>query len=155
MRNREHYERRSDIDELYARGNKPAPPASQKYNIVYVNATGTPPAPGVPTFASPYTAKPFDKVICDTSAEDIVINLPTLALGEFVGVADDSATGSGGLMAHTITVSSGGQDMDQPPPNNGTFVGSFVFGPGTTYWLASGQDYTWYNGGSSGGLLLE
>ena len=123
-------------------------------NIVYVNATGTPPTPGITTHATPYTAKAFDWVICDPSVVAIQINLPTLTAGQWVSVAHDSATN----FAHAITATPNSADTDQPAPLNGTFVPALTFGPGTTYWTppsAVGMRVQFYNGGSPSGLLLE
>ena len=49
--------------------------------------------------------------------------------------------------------------LAQPPPNNAAaFISPFVYGGATAVFngeLARGMDCTWFNGGSSGGYLLE
>jgi hypothetical protein len=103
---------------------------------------------------SPYAAAANQTIVVDASGGAVVINLPTLGLGQFVQVAQDSNT----ALTSTITVKPpAAGHIDQPPPVNGTFVTSFVFGPGTNWVTPSalGMDLTWYNGGSAGGYLLE
>ena len=116
-------------------------------NIVRVNFAGTAGAR-----ATPYNANPFDTVVVDASGGNIVINIPVLASGQFVQVAQDSNT----ALTHTITVNAVA-NLDQPPPSNGTFTASFVMGPGTNWTTpdALGMDLLWYNGGSAGGYLLS
>ncbi len=123
------------------------PAGPQAFSVVRVNFAGTGGA-----HATPYTASPADYVVVDASAGAIVVNLPALTSGQKVTVQQDSAT----AFTHTITVNPNSGDLDQPPPDNGTFVTSFVFGPGTTWTSpdALGMALTWFNGGSSGGLLL-
>jgi hypothetical protein len=124
--------------------------APQHMNVVRVNSGGTGGAR-----PSPYNANPFDSVVVDTSTGNVVVNLPTLATGQFVQVAQDSNTS---FTTYTITVNPPASGhLDQPPPSNGTFVTSFVFGPGTTWTAPSalGMDLLWYNGGSAGGYLLS
>jgi len=103
---------------------------------------------------SPYAASANQTIVVDASGGAVVINLPSLGLGQFVQVAQDSNT----AFTNTITVNPpAAGHLDQPPPVNGTFVTSFVFGPGTNWVTPSalGMDLTWYNGGSAGGYLLE
>ena len=103
---------------------------------------------------SPYAAAVNQTIVVDASGGAVVINMPTLGLFQYVSVAQDSNT----ALTNTITVNPpAAGHLDQPPPSNGTFVTSFVFGPGTN-WVtpaALGMDLTWYNGGSAGGYLLE
>ena len=102
---------------------------------------------------SPYAAAANQTVVVDVSGGAVVVNLPSLGLGQFVQVQQDSNT----AFTSTITVNPVSGSLDQPPPSNGTFVTSFVFGPGTNWVTPSalGMDLTWYNGGSAGGYLLE
>lgn len=115
-----------------------------QFNVVRVNFGGTGGAQ-----ASPYAAKPQDFVIADSSAGAIVINYPLLTQGQWVSVMQDSAT----AFTNTITCNPHAGDLDQPPPDNGTFVASFVMGPATP-WTAKGMRVQHFNGGSAGGLLL-
>jgi hypothetical protein len=104
---------------------------------------------------SPYSAAPNTFVIVDASAGNVVVNMQALALGQAIGVAHDSNTS---LAAHTITVNPSSGNLDQPPPNNGTFVASFVFGGATPTFSGPsvvGLSVIWYNGGSAGGLLRQ
>ena len=111
-------------------------------NVVYVTGPAT------------VTAVPLTTYVVSTAAGAVTINLPTLALGQWVQVQQDSNT----AFTNTITVNGpGATKLDQPPPLTGTFISPFVFGPGTN-WVtpaALGMDLTWYNGGSAGGYLLE
>lgn len=118
-----------------------------KLSIVRVNATG---ASGAQ--ASPYAAKVYDTVIVDASLGPVVVNLPALTLGQWVRVQQDSGT----ALTSTITVNPSSGNLDQPPPDNGTFVASFVYGPATSWTTPSalGMDLTWFDGGSASGLLL-
>ena len=104
---------------------------------------------------SPYAASANQTIVLDASGGAVVINLPSLGLGQFVQVAQDSNT----AFTNTITVNGpGATKLDQPPPLTGTFIGPFVFGTGAPQFTppaALGMDLTWYNGGSAGGYLLE
>lgn len=103
---------------------------------------------------SPVAAVPLTTYVVDSSGGPVVINFPALALGQWIQVQQDSNT----ALTNTITVNPpAAGHLDQPPPVNGTFVTSFVFGPGTNWVTPSalGMDLTWYNGGSAGGYLLE
>ena len=103
---------------------------------------------------SPYSAGANQTVVVDASAGAVVITAPTLGVGQYLQVEQDSNT----TFANTITVNwPGANNGDQPVPSTGTFVASFVFGPGTTWAPPSalGMGLTWYNGGSAGGYLLE
>ena len=111
-------------------------------NVVYVTGPAT------------ITAVPLTTYVVNASAGAVVINMPALALGQWIQVQQDSNT----AFTNTITVNPPASGhLDQPPPVNGTFVTSFVFGPGTNWVTPSalGMDLTWYNGGSAGGYLLE
>ena len=135
------------VPELFGGGGG-GTPTTPGLNIVRVNTGGTGGAQ-----ASPYTAKAFDWVICDASAGPIVVNLPALTSGQWVSVAQDGGT----AFNDTITINPASGDLDQPVPNNGTFVSSLVFGPGTRWTPPDAVDMRvqYYNGGSPGGLLLE
>ena len=108
----------------------------------------------VTSLTSPYNANPGDYVMVDSSAGAVIINLPVLGSLQGVDVEQDSAT----ALSNTITVNGPASvNVDQPPPNNGTFVASFVWGPGTTWAspVGLGMHLRWFNGGSSGGYSLQ
>lgn len=87
-------------------------------------------------------------VIADTSGGNVIVNLPTLTLGQYVTVEHDAATS---LASNTVTINGSGTNLQQTPPNNAVFSSSYVIsGP-----EAAGTSITWFNGGSSGGLLIH
>ena len=87
-------------------------------------------------------------VIADTSGGNVIINLPSLSLGQFVTITHDAATS---LASNTVTINGSGANLQQTPPNNAVFSPSYVIsGP-----EAAGTSITWFNGGSSGGLLIH
>jgi hypothetical protein len=121
-------------------------------NLVRVNSGGTGGAQ-----ASPYTAKPGDYVVVDTSTGSVVINLPVLASKQVVQVLHDQSTS---LAANTVTINGpGAVKLAQPAPNNAAaFISPFVYGGATAIFTgdtARGMDLTYVNGGSSAGYLLQ
>lgn len=129
------------------------------WNLVYVNSTGQGygisgvPAGGPGTYSlinyqkSPYNAKQGDYILCDASAGPIQINFPAeIKYGPIgISVQHDSST----ALNHAITIFAfdTNQSLDQPIPNNGTYVTSLIIGPGG--YLAPdaiGMRLEWYNG---------
>jgi hypothetical protein len=103
---------------------------------------------------SPFAAQAGQTLRIDASAGNVTINLPVLAVGQFVAWEQDSATS---LAGHTITFNGpAAVNVDQPPPSNGTFVAALVIGNGTNWTdpTARGMSGTFVNLGSAGGYSL-
>ncbi len=120
--------------------------------LVYVNADGS----GGAT-ASPYTIKPFDTVIVDTSKGNVVLNGCALTADQWFEVGQDEGTA---WTSNTITLNApGGVALALPPPSNGTFTtagGSIVFpiSPATAA-QTKGFLQRWANAGSAAGYLCK
>jgi len=129
-----------------------SPPSTS--NVVYVNADGSSGAT-----ASPYTAKPYDTVIVDPSKGSVVINMPALAVGQWMELGEDESTTWG---AQTITLNApGGVKIASPPPNNNlagfTAAGGalvFPISPATAA-QSAGFLQRWTNTGSATGYLCK
>jgi hypothetical protein len=118
-------------------------------NLVRVTFAG-----GGGSVATPYTAKPGDTVVVDSSGGAITVNIPTLGVNQFVQVNHDPNTS---IATNTVSVVGIGANIEEPVPNNGTFVGTFAFGGSTSVYSGSGivgASFRWFNGGSAGGYQL-
>lgn len=103
---------------------------------------------------SPYAATAGQFLVIDTSAGSVEVDLPVLASGQQVQVKHDENTT---LATNTVTVRGPtGVSIAEPPPNNGTFAATVVFGGVSNGGAeAQGEDFTWVNAGSGGGYVLQ
>ena len=114
----------------------PVPPAPP--TIVRINALN-----------SPYTPLPGQTVVCDTSVGSVVVTLPTLTFGQQVTVTQDPATAFGSPVF--VTINGPISAKLAVPPTGTTFAQSItITGPAN-----AGFSYSWYNGASPGGYLLD
>ena len=105
--------------------------------------------------ASPYSANPGETVVIDSSTGNVVVNLPTLALGQSVETLHDQNTS---LATNTVTINApGAANIGQPPPNNAAgFVSSYVYGGASHGGEGTrGTSIKYSNVGSAGGYVAR
>jgi hypothetical protein len=108
--------------------------------LTFVNVTAS---------MSPYAASPNTMLFVDVSGGSVIITIPTLSLGQQVGVKH----AGGNIVPNGITVQGTGQNLEQAPFNpTGTpsFASTFVMQGAQ----ATGSSFNWGNGGESAGLNL-
>lgn len=98
---------------------------------------------------SPYTAAPFETVVLDTTYGDVLVDMESLSVGEWIQIKHDDATP---LASATVTIQGpSGIYLAQPVPSNGTFQSGYSY-TGADF---AGTNLTWFNAGSASGYLLD